>query len=137
MVARVLVLWGLAAAAALGCRQSPPDARRASGDTRRDTARTAALRSYQLAVGETLTVRLPANATTGFEWRLVDSTGGVVTLSSEQYVMSPAPEGMVGTGGSMLWRLVAARPGRDTLRFVNYSPGGTAAQQEVYEVVVR
>lgn len=54
----------------------------------------------------TLTVTLPANATTGYAWLWQLDELNRIQLVSEEYLPDAAPEGMLGTGGT--WQAVFA-----------------------------
>jgi inhibitor of cysteine peptidase len=69
-----------------------------------------------VTVGQVLVVELPSNRTTGYEWnyRIV---GGVFEQVGQREFMEDAhPFGMVGVGGTEIWRFRAVKGGRQTLR---------------------
>jgi len=47
-----------------------------------------------------LTVRLPANATTGYQWDFEISNPELLELIASEYVADEAAQGMVGAGGT-------------------------------------
>jgi inhibitor of cysteine peptidase len=60
--------------------------------------------------GERFVVRLDANPTTGFGWRLATPPDpSVATPAGSEYV--PAPGDLVGSGGEETWRFDAVAPG--------------------------
>ena len=71
-------------------------------------------------VGQVLVVELPSNVTTGYEWNYRTSGEVVVQLGQREYMEDSHPFGMVGVGGTEIWRFRAAKAGRETLR-LDYS----------------
>jgi inhibitor of cysteine peptidase len=70
----------------------------------------------EMAVGDTLTVTLESNPTTGFVWTLADPEGMLEVVSNE-YVMDPTgfdppPPGL---GGVEVWTFKALRTGETTI----------------------
>ena len=56
---------------------------------------------YELSQdGYVLTVRLPSNPTTGYDWSYEFSADGVIELLTQEYVQDDAPADMVGVGGT-------------------------------------
>lgn len=64
-------------------------------------------------VGDTIVVSLDANATTGYSWKF--TAGDTFTIVSSKYVPSPAPSGMVGTGGTQVVTLKVTKAGQSDL----------------------
>ena len=50
--------------------------------------------------GYVLTVRLPSNPTTGYDWSYEFSVDGVIELLTQEYVQDDAPADMAGVGGT-------------------------------------
>jgi inhibitor of cysteine peptidase len=61
-----------------------------------------------MAVGDTLTLRLPENATTGYVWSLAERPPGLV-LEDDRSV--PGVDTAIGSGGEHLFRWRAEQPG--------------------------
>lgn len=79
--------------------------------------------SIRTKTGETFTVALESNPTTGYGWALdgkEDAT--VVRKVSDEFVGKPHPPGMVGVGGTERWTFQAAKPGKTALRFIYRRP---------------
>ena len=75
----------------------------------------------RLQLGQSLTVTLPSNPTTGFRWTIQDSAGGVLrALSPEVY--SSAESGVIGGGGQSTWRFQAFAAGQGRLRLTSQQP---------------
>ena len=69
------------------------------------TAETPAVESgeawYELSQdGYVLTVRLPSNPSTGYDWSFEFSDDGVIELLTQEFVQDYAPDGIVGVGGT-------------------------------------
>jgi inhibitor of cysteine peptidase len=70
----------------------------------------AAPRAITVHVGEQFTIRLDANATTGYGWRLTTPPApAVATLVGSTYQASG--DGLVGSGGDELWTFRATGAG--------------------------
>ena len=71
-------------------------------------------RHLRLAVGDSFTVRLAENATTGFTWEadLHDTPWLDLAEATTNY---PNPEGRVGVGGEATFRFQVRAPGTGTL----------------------
>ena len=68
-----------------------------------------------MAVGDTLTVTLESNPTTGFEWALVIITDETV-LEEEGHAFMAAEAGTPpGTGGEEVWTFTALKEGKSTI----------------------
>lgn len=95
-----------------------------------------------LAVGETLLIELPSNATTGYAWAISDAKTEVLSPGSPfgQEITDPHEPGMVGVGGTTAWRFRAVRRGTATLTFTYGRPWETtapAAETATYTITVR
>jgi inhibitor of cysteine peptidase len=91
--------------------------------------------SVRLRVGETVAIRLPENASTGYRWSLGDHDGDVVKLVSSEPVY---PSGAVGSGGEMVFTFEATHPGKTPIRLVEgraWEKGSEAKRFEV-EIIV-
>lgn len=101
-----------------------------------DTGKTITLHK-----GDTLTVRLESNATTGYGWRTKERKGDSLVTAGKQpeYVPDAAAPGVVGSGGHALFRFAAKKPGKETLGFVYVRPQkpGEVAKQVRFAVVVQ
>ncbi|WP_447722251.1 protease inhibitor I42 family protein [Aquipseudomonas campi] len=69
----------------------------------------------QLHTGQTLTISLPSNPTTGYRWAVVDAAPSVLrSLGPEVY--SPKQSGeVVGSGGESTWRYRVLQAGSGRL----------------------
>ncbi len=94
-----------------------------------------------LAVGDTFSVALSSNATTGYSWTA--TVPDVLEQTREaSYETTPPPPGqepMPGTGGTMRWFFRAVRPGQGSLDFAYSRPweqDTPPVQRQHFEIVV-
>jgi len=79
--------------------------------TAADSGRTVTVRR-----GESITLRLAGNPTTGYRWQLRLPLGPALEQQGDSaYVPDPAPGGIVGSGGTEVWKFKGIRAGRLTL----------------------
>jgi inhibitor of cysteine peptidase len=69
----------------------------------------------QLAVGQTYSLHLDSNPTTGYRWSLVSPANQVVVLVTNSYEPSAHKAGLVGFGGMEHWTFKAVGQGRTEL----------------------
>ncbi|KNC06354.1 MULTISPECIES: protease inhibitor I42 family protein [Pseudomonas] len=75
-----------------------------------------------LSVGQTITLQLPTNPSTGYRW-LVQNPGASVLRSLGPEVYSSAREtGVIGAAGQSTWRFQARAPGDGHLMLVLQQP---------------
>lgn len=95
-----------------------------------------------LAVGQTLLISLPSNATTGYAWTLSGSNIDVLSPGTPfgEEATDPHEPGMVGVGGNTSWRFQAAQPGMVHLSFAYrraWEANTRPAETATYTIVVR
>ena len=94
-----------------------------------------------LRAGDFVSVRLPANPSTGFAWVLRPWDEAVLTPSTPFNLVEPGPrgDGQVGTPGETVWRFSAGTPGAVTLTFDYRQAWSDAApaQTTTFPVTVR
>ena len=73
-------------------------------------------KTFALAHGAVLVVRLQSNATTGYQWQLVPQDTTLLRLSGEPVYEAPAVQ-RPGAGGTQVFRLMADHAGSAKLRF--------------------
>ena len=74
-------------------------------------------RTLTLTMGPELRVRLQANRSTGYGWKIAVGAAPVLTEEGEPtYKSGATTAGAVGGGGVETWRFRAAQSGRRTLR---------------------
>ncbi|NLE65969.1 MAG: protease inhibitor I42 family protein [Lentisphaerae bacterium] len=77
--------------------------------------------------GEIFTIRLEANATTGYQWALKNiKAQDVCLLLSSEY--EPSDSGLAGAGGFQVWTFAALERGDATLEFEYLRPWETGAE---------
>ena len=92
--------------------------------------------------GQSLSVTLPSNGSTGYAWQLAEYDAAVLKqgVPFGEQVSDPHPAGMVGVGGQTHWRFEAAAAGTTTLVFTYSQPWNkTAPPAETarYTITVR
>lgn len=91
----------------------------------------------QIAVtqGQTFTISLSANPSTGYQWRASFDTG-TLSLQNETFVSNPTSTLLVGVGGTDLFTFQALRVGTTSVTFDYVSPGGQTTQSASYSVII-
>jgi len=80
-------------------------------------------RTYFLHQGDALLISLPSNRTTGYGWNYLFSTVGLLRQDGEMaYQQAKGDEGMVGTGGTEIWKFMAVKKGKTSLCFSYLRP---------------
>ena len=69
----------------------------------------------KLAVGQTYSIDLDSNPTTGYSWKLASPTNSVFMLVTNSYEQGKHPNGMVGVGGVEHWTFKSIQKGRAEL----------------------
>ncbi len=88
-------------------------------------------------VGETFTIELASNVTTGYAWQLASKIKpNVVELVSSEYVADENPEMMVGTAGVEKWTFKATDAGEVYLYF-KYMRGEELGKDTYYKIIVK
>ena len=73
--------------------------------------------------GETFTIALKANHTTGYSWALDGKEDSTVVLKvSDDYISDRHMPGMVGFGGTEQWKFRAEKKGTTVLHFIYRRP---------------
>lgn len=80
-------------------------------------------RTVIVPVGQTFTVQLVDNPSTGYRWE--DRTAGSVLIKAGEItsVQAPAPKGMVGVPSTLAQAYQAQRSGRQNIKWVQIPPG--------------
>ena len=80
-------------------------------------------RAYFLHRGDVLVISLPSNRTTGYGWDYRSSTVGLLRQQGEMvYQQAKGREGMVGAGGTQIWKFMAVKKGKTSLCFSYLRP---------------
>lgn len=132
---RMTIFVGAPCVAALAFLLIPPGERAAAqGAQPTPTQQRMAIR-----VGETFTVTLEENGTTGFRWQVVQGPDATVVRLVSDTFRPPANPFLVGAAGTRVWQLAAAGAGRTTMRFEYarpFEPGNPPARIHVVDVEV-
>ena len=96
----------------------------------------------EVAVGATFDLRLPANPTTGFQWKLQGALDAHLALVSETYEPDAPPAGsepMVGRGGTahFVFKGVSAGEATVVLGYLRAWDKGAAPMSRTVQVVVK
>lgn len=87
--------------------------------------------------GDNFTLTVPSNGSTGYSWELMASPpDNSVEALGRDYVQDPHPEGMVGVGGTAMYKFRAAKAGTGSLVFHLQAPWlkGKEPPAEIVEV---
>ena len=90
-----------------------------------------------VAVGETFTISLSSNPTTGYSWMLTKPLDkNHLELVSNTYVSDKHPVGMVGVGGTETWTFKALKAGKAQIDMANTRSWekATPAQTAQYQI---
>lgn len=124
--------------------QTPNAPSAAVSDTTAMTGSVEAVRDgvTRLRPGQSLSVALSSNGSTGFSWSVAPFDEAVLTRSEPfgQERTETHPAGMVGVGGQTHWRFTASAPGETTLTFAYGRPwekNAAPAQTAHYTIIVR
>lgn len=83
-------------------------------------------RTYRINQGEEFVIKLKANPSTGYQWKISEGLAeSGLSLVEESYEPAPNPtdKPRVGAGGTKSWRFRAGKKGQTTLTFVYKRPG--------------
>ena len=73
--------------------------------------------------GDALLISLPTNRTTGYGWNYLFSTAGILRQEGKMvYQQAKSSEGMVGAGGTEIWKFMAVKKGKTSLCFSYLRP---------------
>lgn len=89
-----------------------------------------------LRPGGQLHINLEANATTGYFWTIVSLNENTAKTVSENYVSDPAPEGLVGSGGTMMFVFEGIAKGRSELELSYQRSPSDVAETLKFEIRV-
>ena len=75
------------------------------------------IKPSRFSPGKKVEIRLKGNPTTGFQWRLAELKSEVVKADGkETYIPDKYDPPRVGSGGMYLFKFVAAKPGKATIK---------------------
>lgn len=76
----------------------------------------------RLQLGQSLTLSLPSNPTTGYRWRVDNAAAEVLRALSPEVYSQPEAAGLVGSAGVSTWRFQAKAVGAAQLILVYQQP---------------
>ncbi|WP_416426586.1 protease inhibitor I42 family protein [Pseudomonas sp. App30] len=76
----------------------------------------------KLVTGQTLTLALPSNPTTGYRWLVQNPAPNVLQVLSPEVYTNPEDAGLVGAAGQSVWRFQAKAAGDGHLLLVLQQP---------------
>jgi inhibitor of cysteine peptidase len=80
-------------------------------------------RRFHVTAGHTFEVRLAGNPTTGYRWQAATTQGQSVRLAAEPtYLAQPHAQGVVGVGGTFVFRFQAVQAGTSVIRLIYVRP---------------
>ena len=80
-------------------------------------------KTIKAATGKKMEISLKGNPTTGFEWRMAELKSEVVKTDGKgEYVPDKNNPPRVGSGGTFVFKFIAAKPGKATLKFEYLRP---------------
>jgi inhibitor of cysteine peptidase len=83
--------------------------------------------TIDLAIGQTIEIRLQENPTTGFRWQLMGGDRAVCAMTSDTFKPESGPP---GRGGKHSWIFKAVRPGKCDIEFRYRRPWADPEQFE-------
>lgn len=91
-----------------------------------------------LHTGQTVTVSLPSNPTTGFRWTVLDAAPGVLRSLGPEVYSTPEDAGLVGGAGKSLWRYQVYQAGEARLHMTYQRPWETdVAAEKTIDCAIR
>jgi len=91
----------------------------------------------RLRTGETLTVRLESNPTTGFRWQVMEIDDSVLGQEGEpEFKAAPGSGGLVGSGGEETIRFKALGTGKTTLTLGYLRPWEEVPPSQTFRIQV-
>jgi inhibitor of cysteine peptidase len=91
-----------------------------------------------VAAGESFTITLDANPTTGYSWHCTWVPTARLSLTADTYTPTPVPDGVVGSGGTQTYTLKALTAGDATvtLQYGRWWEGGDKQDPQTITVHV-
>jgi len=80
-------------------------------------------KTIKAAIGKKIEISLKGNPTTGFEWRMAELKSEAVKADGKgEYVPDKNDPPRVGSGGTFVFKFIAVKPGKVTLKFEYLRP---------------
>jgi len=92
-------------------------------------------KTYEIEAGSTITVSLPENPTTGYQWTA--RADGPLTVVDDEFI--PPTGDLVGAGGTRVWTLKAESPGTAAFTAVYERSWETTGDEQTYvlDLIIR
>lgn len=91
--------------------------------------------AVQAVVGDTVTLSLPSNPSTGYSWKVkTQPDASVLKLAGTHYAKPPTDA--VGAGGTDVWDFTAVAAGSTKVDLEYVGPGTDAAVGKAYSVMI-
>jgi inhibitor of cysteine peptidase len=91
---------------------------------------------YEIAVGESFTLELPTNPSTGYSWMWMNKSNASL-LDSINYTYVPKKPIMMGSGGTAVWKFKGIKKGIDSIQLNYCRPWELNAPVQVKTIVVK
>ncbi|MBC3421599.1 protease inhibitor I42 family protein [Pseudomonas sp. RW3S2] len=92
----------------------------------------------RLYVGQTLSLSLASNPSTGYRWSIKDPASGLLRSLGPEVYNSPEEAGIVGSAGVATWRFQAVSAGEGHLVLVYQQPWAPEVQPvETFDCAIR
>lgn len=119
-------LWAIGLLSLMACAPAVPKGVSVAGDVPAEIVRPSGDGVPVLKVGQVLEIELQGNASTGYQWQLVEDGGPVLKAmpppAAAATSETPAEPMMVGAPSATRWWFKAAEPGQTSLRLVYRRP---------------
>ena len=114
--------WVVGLLSLMACAPAVPKGATAAGDIQAEIVRPSDDSVPVLKVGQVLEIELQGNASTGYQWQLVEDGSPVVKPATPPPAAAtsdkPAESMMVGAPSASRWWFQAVQPGQTTVRLV-------------------
>lgn len=92
----------------------------------------------RLQVGQTLSLTLPSNPTTGYRWTVQNAAPGILRSLGPEVYSSPEDAGLVGSSGVSTWRFQATAAGQGNLVLAYQQPWAPEVQPvQTFDCAIR
>jgi len=94
-------------------------------------------RQFTLQTGDTLTVSLASNPTTGYGWQVLEIQDAILIQKGEpEFKQATNSEGLVGAGGIETLRFEAVGSGKTSLKLGYMRPWESVPPTETFEITI-
>lgn len=83
-------------------------------------------------IGDTFSVTLPSNPTTGYDWYVSEELTSKGLSYEKEFILDTASEGLLGAGGSTKWTFTAKEAGEQILSLLYMRNGDDSSVRDVY-----